>query len=145
MSLADFQPATDVVSFRGKPLITVRGLSLDDIAILMRENLSDLDELIKLYAEGVDENVAVAKSAQFIVAMAREMPALVARIICLSCDEPTAEDKARKLPLPVQVDALQKIVTLTFSEAGGAKKFFESLKHLILTVRPVSDQPDSII
>lgn len=145
MSLADFQPATDVVSFRGKPLITVRGLSLDDIAILMRENLSDLDELLKLYAENVSDKVAVAATAQFAVSLAREMPALVARLICLACDEPGQDEKARKLPVPVQVEAIKKIVTLTFSEAGGAKKFFESLSSLIGAVQPALGQQDSNI
>lgn len=142
MSLADFQPAKDEVSFQGGSF-QVRGLSLDDISILMRENLSDLDDLLKLYAENVDNRVAIAATAQFAVSMAREMPALVARLISLAADEPGYEDKARQMPLPVQVEALKKIVHLTFAEAGGAKKFFESLTSLIGAVQPALDQQDS--
>lgn len=142
MSLANFTPATDVVLFRGKPLTTVRGLSLDDIAILMRENLSDLDQLLKLYAE-TDDRIAVAATAQFAISVAKEMPQLVARTICLASDEPDAEDNARRLPIPTQIDALMKIIKLTFEDAGGAKKFFESLMQLVKTVAPTIDQQDS--
>jgi hypothetical protein len=139
MQLADYAPQREQVSFRSGSL-TVRGLALDDVAILMRENLSDLDSLLKMYAQDVDERAAVAATAQYAVALIRETPALVARMIALACDEPSSEHNARKLPIPVQVDLIKKIVELTFSEAGGAKKFFESLTGLLTVIRPTDKQ-----
>lgn len=139
MLLADFHPQREQVSFRSGSL-SVRGLALDDVALLIRENLSDLDTLLKLYADEEGSQAAITATAQYAVAMIRESPALVGRVIALACDEPNSEDHARKLPIPVQVELIKKIIELTFSEAGGAKKFFESLTNLLTVVRPADKQ-----
>lgn len=135
MSLAEFEPQREVVSFKGGSL-NLRGLALDDIAVLIRENLTDLDDLLKLYAEDVDNRVAVAATAQYAVSLVRETPELVARLVCLACDEPGLEHKARRLPIPTQIKAIQAIVDLTFREAGGVKNFLESLTTLMADIRP---------
>lgn len=139
MLLAEYAPQREQVTFRSGSL-SVRGLALDDIALLMRDNLSDLDSLLRMYSHEIDERVTVSATAQYAVALIRDTPALVARVIALACDEPEHENKARKLPIPVQVDVLKKIVELTFSEAGGAKKFFESLTNLLTVIRPTDKQ-----
>lgn len=139
MSLADFEPQREVVSFKGGSL-TLRGLALDDIAILIRENLTDLDDLLRMYAEDVDDKIAVAATAQYAVSLVRETPELVARLICLACDEPGLEGKARRLPIPVQINAIQKVIDLTFREAGGVKNFLTSLSNLMADIRPPAAQ-----
>lgn len=142
MSLADYQPLRSVVTFGGGEL-SVRGLSLDDVAVLMNQHLVDLEKLFDLYDGSVREDVKVLATAQFAIGLTREAPALVANVIALACDEPGAVANARKLPMPVQVEAIKAIATLTFAEAGGAKNFLSSLSNLIAAVAPAANQTAS--
>jgi hypothetical protein len=139
MTLATYQPHRVSVSFNGGSF-QVRGLALDDVAVLMHDHLDQLDELLKMFAEDVDQRVAVAATAQYAIALVRKSPDLVARIIALASDEPDVEAQARRLPIPVQIDAVKKIIECTFIDAGGAKKFFEDLTTLLTAYRPSSQQ-----
>lgn len=135
MALADYQPERVTVEFKGGSF-QVKGLSLDDVTVLMRHYLTDIDHLIELYAKDVDPKLSVAATAQYAITLVREAPTLVAHVIALAAEEPDQIDMARRLPIPVQVEALKAIGRLTFEEAGGAKKFFESLTELLTRVRP---------
>lgn len=142
MSLADYQPMRKDVPVRGTS-VSVRGLGLDDVAVLMNLYLSDIDALFRLYDDEVDESNRVAAMAQFAIVLCREAPALVGHMIALAADEPDQIEKARKLSLPAQVDILKTIFELTFEEAGGARKFFESLAMLLRTLAPAAQKTGS--
>ena len=145
MSLADYQPARALVEFnRGS--VTVRGLSLDDVSVLMHNHLPDLDGLFDLYenAATTPADTGVATTARYMVNLIREAPALVANVIALASDEPDAVENARRLPMPVQLDIMKKVVTLTFDEAGGPRKFFESLMMLLRGIRPAPQTTGSL-
>jgi hypothetical protein len=135
MALADYQPQRQTIPFKGGSF-EVKGLSLDDVAVLMKHHLTDLDELFELYAKNVNPEMAVAVTAQYAVSLVREAPGLVAQIIALAAEEPDMVPMARKLSMPIQVEALKTIATLTFDDAGGAKKFYESLIGLVAGLRP---------
>jgi hypothetical protein len=139
MALADYQPLRRVIPFRGGEF-SVRGIGLDDVAVLMHDYLSDIDRLFDLYDNSATKDLA---SAQFLVSLTREAPALVGTLIALACDEPNNVEQARKLSLPVQIEALKAILELTFEEAGGYRKFFESLGNLLKTLAPAHQQTDS--
>lgn len=139
MSLADYQPLRRSIPIRGGE-ISVRGLSLDDVAALMHDHLADLDSLFNMYQESAESALA---SASFIVKVAREAPALVGLGIALAADEPTMAAKARQLSLPIQIEIIKVILELTFEEAGGARKFFESLSMLLKTLTPAIPQTAS--
>ncbi len=121
----------------------VRGLSLDDVAVLMNQHLGDLEKLFDLYEGTVREDTKVLATAQFAIGLTRDAPALVANIIAMAADEPHAVNKARLLPMPVQVEAIKAIASLTFHEAGGAKNFLTSLTNLIAAVAPTANQTGS--
>ena len=142
MSLADYQPMRVDVPVKGTS-ISVRGLSLDDVAILMNTYLRDIDALFRLYEDEVDEASKVAAMAQFAIVLCREAPALVGHLIALSADEPNMVDRARRLSLPAQVDLLKAIFEMTFEEAGGARKFCESLGMLLRTLAPAAQKTAS--
>lgn len=142
MSLADFKIFTETVSFKGGS-VTVRGLALDDITVLLHNKLADLDDLMALYGDHVDDRVAITATAQYAIGLVRRSPDLVATIISLAADEPELEAKARRLPMPTQVKLIERIVELTFVEAGGVKKFIESLMNLLTKVRPANVQTGS--
>lgn len=141
MSLADYKPARESVEFKGGS-VSVRGLSLDDMTVLMRNHLADLDRLMEIYRRDVRDELAVAAAIQYGVSLAREAPGLVAHVIALASDEPDHVDQARMLPLPVQVEILKSVGRMTFEEVGGAKKFLEGLDSLFRQIRPAKT-PDS--
>jgi hypothetical protein len=135
MPLADYSPQREEVAFTGGSFI-VRGLSLDDISLLMQNHAQDLDKLIAIYSAGIKGDAAVAAFAQYTIALAKEAPGLVGNLIAIASDEPDVVDKARALSMPTQVAALKVIGRLTFAEAGGPKKLFESLSELVRMVAP---------
>lgn len=114
----------------------MRGLALDDVAILMRSHLVDLDKLVGIFDSGVRDDLAVASFTQYAIQLAKEAPGLIANLIALACDDGDSVDPYRKLSMPIMLRAVEKIGELTFEEAGGPKKFCESLVGMIRAVRP---------
>lgn len=136
MSLADYQPATQVIKVGRGGSFTVRGLSLSDVQILLASYYPDIEHLVDLYGSVSDDVFARGNTERFILELARRAPALVADAIALAADEPAMSERARQLPFPVQVDALKAIGKLTFEEVGGPKKFVASLLTLLGGVLP---------
>ena len=143
MSLADYEPIRASVEFKGGSL-QVRGLALDDIALLMRGHLDDLNPLVDLYMQESQKENDISAMAKHIIALVREAPGLVANMIAMASDEPDLVDKARTLPMAVQIKAVQQIGVLTFEEAGGPKKFVESLIGLVRSATPARNQTVSL-
>lgn len=136
MSLANIQIPREVVMFRGEP-ISLRGLSLNDFSTLMRGHLADLNKLFDLYDKEETRDTAMAQSARFAITIVQETPAMVAQLIVMASDSPEEEIAiAETFPLPLQVECLRTIINVTFEEAGGAKKFFDSLMAMVTSLRP---------
>ena len=136
MSLADYEPERLAVVSKGRELFKVRGLSLDDLTVLMRSHGADIESMIAIYDKGVRDDAAVAAMTQYAIALVKEAPGLVANAIALASDEPDEVDRARTLGIAQQIDAVKAIGKLTFEEAGGPKKLFESLIGLFRNVAP---------
>lgn len=135
MAIADYKPETAEVKFKGGSLI-VRGLALDDLAILMRTHLSDLDSLVAMFKGDVENEIAVSAMAQYAITLVKEAPGLVANLIALACDDGDNVDAYRKLSIPKQFESVEAIGRLTFEEAGGPKKFIENLMRLFRGMTP---------
>lgn len=136
MSLANIQIPREVVMFRGEP-IALRGLSLNDFSTLMRGHLAELNKLFDLYDNDDTRETAMSQSATFAIKLVQETPALVAQLIVLASDSPQEELKiAESFPLPLQVECVRAIINITFEEAGGAKKFLDSLMGMVSSLRP---------
>lgn len=128
MPLAGFQPAKRVIQLSGDNSFEVRGLSLNDVAVLLREHFPDLDVLVEMFQDF--ENVTRDQLNPLILAMVSQAPGFVANVIALAADEGDASD-AEKLPGPVQVKALLDIGELTFTEVGGVGKAMEMVAGLL--------------
>lgn len=134
MSIADYKPETAEVEFKGGSL-TVRGLALDDVAVLMRTHMSDIDGLVAIFQNGVSDDIAIAQMSQYAMGLLREAPGLVSNLIALACDDAENVPLYRQLPMPVMLRAVESIGKLTFEEAGGPKKFIESLLGMLRVFR----------
>ena len=139
MSLKNFEIARKEVSYRGQAL-QVRGFSLNDISMCMRDYLPELAKLFDMYSVEEQRDNALQESAKFAITIVRESPLLVARMITMAADDDSDEsfDIALKLPITFQVEVLRVVFELTFEEAGGAKKFIDSL---VATVQAQAPKP----
>lgn len=147
MALVGYKPPVDTVEFKGGSF-QVKGLSLNDVSILVQANLQDMEVLFDTFDKGVGDgtNMDFTTIASTLLSHA---PRFVTNAIALACTEADPfEDKlaaAAALPMPVQIEAIKKVGSLTFEEAGGVKKFLEGLAFLKGSLRaPQSSQvPDA--
>lgn len=148
MALAEFVPESRPVMLNGKALFKVEGLSLDALAVLVRTHLPDFEAVFGIITAGEHQSESFLLHLQRIAqSMMLQCPGLVANIIAVASGEELTEEliaTARRLPFPVQVDALIQIGTMTFEEAGGVKKAAESLTFLLMRLRtkPLQKEAD---
>jgi len=136
MSLANILIPRDEVMFRGESL-SFRGLSLNDFSTLMRGHMAELSKLFDMYDNVETRETAISQSANFAIKIVQEAPGMVAQLIVLASDSPQEHiEHAEKFPLPLQVECVRCIINLTFEEAGGAKKFLDSLMQMVTSLRP---------
>lgn len=135
MSFADYKPATAEVEFSGGKA-SLRGLSTDDIAIIIKTHLPDAEQLFAMYQADAANVFAGGDAQDLVMKLIMDAPSLVAGVIANAAGEPGAIDIIRAMPFPLQVDALLKIGDLTFVEAGGAKKFLATLKGRFADLQP---------
>lgn len=128
MPLAGYRPETRVVALSGGNSFAVRGLSLNDVAVLIRTHFPDLDALFDLF-DGV-ENMQPDQMKALALTLVTNAPGFVANVIALAAGEGDASD-AERLPAPVQLQALFDIGELTFTEVGGVKKSLETITALL--------------
>ncbi len=128
MPLAGYQPETRKVSLGGDNSFDVKGLSLNEIAVLIREHFPDLDAIVDLF-----QGVNLRDDAQLqplLLSVVSQAPGFAANVIALAAGEGSASD-AEKLPGPVQVKALLDIGELTFNDVGGVGKAWEMIAGLL--------------
>lgn len=138
MGLKHITFAESVVEFPGGD-ITVRGLNLADILTIIQNHRAPLDALFK----AIGEKAKLPKGtpgSEFeldelgiqLMPLISQAPDAAAQIIACAADEPGPDGLriAKRLPLPVQVDALEKILALTFQTIGGPKKLLETVIRL---------------
>lgn len=148
MALSDFIPESRPVVVNGKALFNVAGLSLDSLAVLVRTHLPDLEAVFDIVmVDGAADTSFQEHLIRVASGLAVQAPGLVANIIAQASGEPLTPaliETARRLPFPVQVDAMTSIGSLTFDEAGGVKKAIESLLMLLgnLRTKPLATTPN---
>src|SRR5690554_1382401 len=139
------QPAT---SFRlpGGGDLAVRGLSVDMVAALVREDRPALVALFdkvmnredlaaaaeKLAAgeEGADLPLGEIGMGDVATAALEQAPGLCAKVIAWAAGEPEALQEARDLPFPLQFEILVEVGRLTF-EGTTPGKFLETVIALM--------------
>ncbi|MCB1865173.1 MAG: hypothetical protein KDG50_07055 [Chromatiales bacterium] len=139
--LRDFKPETRGVKFSGGSF-EVRGISLEDLAVLVRTHLPDLETLFQLFerAEEIDGGDLDSLAA----AVFREAPGFVANVIALAAGEPDEAPTAQLLPFPVQVQVIKDVAELTFSEVGGVKKFLTIVASMLGSPTTIGAMRDKI-
>lgn len=123
-------PSAEIEVPGGK--FTVRGLSLDDIAYLIRSHKGKLGEMFDEF-QNADEDVnleATQSIMRMLMPLLETTPRLIADVIACAAGDADDWELAAQLPFPYQVEAIEQILVLTFSVEGGPKKVLETVIRL---------------
>ncbi|MEP2533551.1 hypothetical protein [Shimia sp.] len=140
MGLGAFTPKTEKVEIPGGEF-TVRGLSLEDFTVLLREHYQPAKAIFDRYVtEGTidaldqaangDSPLGLSRVHDVLLEAIEAAPALIGDAIARAADETDNPHLARLLPAGVQIEAIQKIVTLTLEAEGGLEKLVETVIKL---------------
>jgi hypothetical protein len=116
-----------------RPYIMVRGICGDDIVYLVMSHHADITKALVIYQE---QRERIMKGGQgltnFILALARDFPDVIAEVISAACDKAGDEATlkvAKQLPIPTQLLALNEIIRLTMEDAGGLKNLLAEMRE----------------
>lgn len=135
MSLASYTPERVALQIQEENTLLLRGVSLSDLSVLIREHMPDLDLIADtVMAAESWQDINIGDIAQMIVS---QMPGLAANLIALSAEEPAQADVVQLLPFPTQIDAVLKIAELTFKDVGGIKKSMGVIAGLLKQTKTI--------
>jgi hypothetical protein len=130
MPLATYVAPREKVALGKNDSFTVRGLSTADVSKLLQNHRQDLEALFSVFEKSKELSTQSVEVVTMYVL--EDMPSLAAELILIASDEPDASlDQVVLLPMPSQLDALGKIMKLTFEEAGGLKNFVAMILTLL--------------
>lgn len=128
MALADFKLPTLEVPLPDGNSFAVRGISAEDVAILISGHASAMDTFFARFQSGAAQ---AQSDMEMGMSLITEAPGLMSKIIALAADEPHMEALVRKLPIGTQLDALQKIAKVSFESSGGMGNFVDAVARLV--------------
>jgi hypothetical protein len=104
----------------GEDVIELRGLSFNDFSYLMQTREKEIDQaLAYINSDASKENIALWALAN--------VPGLMVDMIVLSADEPDAVQNVTRLPIPTQIELIEKVLDATFKDAGGFANFIQTV------------------
>lgn len=123
MALRQYTPERREVKAKGQVLGEVRGLALEDVAVLVREHLPDLDALVELFNNpDAMDSMSVEDWKKLALPIITQAPGLAANVIALAADAPDGGPTVQTWPVGAQLEALVSIFEMTISEVGEIKK-----------------------
>jgi hypothetical protein len=126
---ADAESGVRSIKISKDASISVRGLALYDISNLIRLRSAEIEAFFNRYMseashahENGDPKYAKTAATKLSGDLLISAPDLAADIIAFASDEPQLAYAARRLPFPIQIEALEAISELTFIEEDSLKK-----------------------
>jgi hypothetical protein len=133
MGLAQYKPQSYEFPIADGPVISVTGLSLSMISRLLNIHYQDIAPLFELFER--NEKVEEGNFQSLALGLIAEAPGFVANVIALAAGEEDSAANAERLPAPVQIELLARILDLTFKEVGGVGKTMETVTSLLQSMR----------
>lgn len=130
MSLKDLKPLEAEVKTSGGSF-SVRGLSLEDIASLVTRHRAAAEAMFQQFSGQPDQALNDARAIG--VGLLQVAPAAVAEIIAIASGDADEEGVAiaKRLPIDVQLAALEKIGEMTFATEGGLKNALSAVVRML--------------
>jgi len=133
VGLAHLTSRTDKVELLNGESFSVRGLGFLDIQPIVQANFEPLALLFDRFSKGGVPGL-LTDTAVMITAIAQVAPAAFRQIVAAGADEPDV-NLVDLLPMPAQLEALEKIAMLTFEGHGGVKKVGEMVIRVLDSLR----------
>lgn len=130
IQLEDFAIPRAAVKLPGGKQFMVRGLSSDDLSLMVSQHLPEIVKAVELYQERRQSVMDTGSLTGFLMTFAKDFPAVLAEVISAATDSTSekAREVARKMPLPIQLAALNEITRLTMEESGGLKNLLAEMR-----------------
>jgi hypothetical protein len=141
--LSAFTPKTQTIEIPGGQAV-VRGLALEDFAVLMRDHHAPMAALFDRYVgeaslERLDAEsgagLGLADMGSVILEAFEYAPALIGDVIARATGETENPHMARLLPVGVQINAVGEIVRLTLEAEGGLEKLVGTISMLAASLK----------
>ncbi len=145
MGLRDLVLPTENIKVPGGGDFTVRGLSMTDVSAILKLHGAALEVVyLERIVRGSEdpENFNMAALGRAVMEAA---PLAVAQAIAQAAGEPDEANKVASLPLPVQVEAMDKILALTFDSSEAVKNFLGTvIRGSDMVQRLLPELPDLV-
>lgn len=122
---------------------TVRGLTVEHILFIVKQHHSTLRPVFDSMMEKIKSKSEfhADEVGGLIMPFIESCPKVVAQVIACGSGNPSETSIAARLPFTVQVEAIEKIIDLTFQAEGGPKKFVETVIRLAQGVNGLLPNP----
>jgi hypothetical protein len=121
MALSDFVIQTARIELPGGGSFDVRGLSLNDVIGLVLEQKAAMEQVFNFIEQHQLHEGSL--NADVGLQLLRQMPEFGCKLIAVAAGEPDQVAKVAGIPAPKQLEALEQIAKLTFTDAAGFKAF----------------------
>ncbi len=133
--MTDFHISTETIEWGPRPnRITVRGLSFEDFTVMFTTFGKETDQIFKFIESANSGEAADFDSTAFGKDLIFKAPKAVASLIALAADMPDRATEVARMPLPVQVKAMEAIYRMTIEEAGGLSDFLALVRRIAKSV-----------
>ena len=144
MGLKGFNPASAEIAIPNGGTLTVRGLALEDLAVLVRKFYDPLNTLFDKYigeasAFQVDQKftkgeLGLGDFKGIVLDALEKAPALITEALALATDDFENVALYRLLPVGTRIEAIERVVTLTLEAEGGLEKLMETVSKVTTRV-----------
>ncbi len=136
MGLRDYELPSEIVPIDEKNSFVVRGISFEDVTKLVNRYGPFLALIYTKIIEMKAKDDLRPETLGMLVQQAfAEFPDAVADLIAMAAEEPDQVQKIKRLPTGIQLDAIDKIMRLTFAGEGDIKKLVETVTRMVVGLK----------
>lgn len=129
MTWTDYKVPTVMIDTGDGQQRPVRGLSLDDMSMLIVNHLDTMMEITTLYIQSQKDVLAVTNMTDLVMVAVRSFPDFVSEVISTVTDTP--ELRTVKLPAGLQIKIIQATLKLTIEDVGGLGNLSATLQDAV--------------
>lgn len=117
MTWTDYKVPTVMIDTGDGQNRPVRGLSLDDMSLLVVGHLDSMMDITTLYIQSQNDVLSVTNMTDLITVAVRQFPDFISEVISIVTDTP--ELRNVRLPAGLQLKVIAAALKLTIEDAGG--------------------------
>ncbi|KAE8546147.1 phage pre-tape measure protein [Marinobacter nauticus] len=125
----------------GEKVLTVRGLSTQDLTIAIRTHKDSLTRAFSMIEGRLDDDQSLT---EFGMELMEQFPELVALLIALAADKPDKAGEVLRLPAPLQLKLVEAIYELTIEDTGGLQDFLQNVFVLLNRMKVTTHSLNSL-